>query len=238
MLAISICNKPEAGMKRIGRIMFCLCFGISTCLLTPALVQAKETAGNVLRVTGRATLTSPDGDIRKVEKGSRIISTDIISTSARSYVRMKMEDESYIMLRPDSRLVIDDFSFNKKNRTGSSLFSLLKGGFRAISGLIKNKKKYKYRTAIATIGIRGTEFSVRVCNADCYEIDPVPENGLFLEVHDQEIIITTGAGDFSFTKGQYAYVASSDSPAVLIDDIPDVFDQSPIPPADPADCEQ
>ena len=205
-------------------------FTLLVCLLLflPA-AQAKETAGKVLRVTGRATVTSPDGNIRKVEKGAKLASADIVSTSARSYVRMKMEDQSYLMVRPDSRMAIDHFKFNKKSKEGRSFFSLLKGGFRAVTGLIRQKKNYRYRTTVATIGIRGTDFSVRVCSYDCYDIDPVPENGLFLEVHDKEVIITTKAGEYSFTKGQFAYVASSDSPAVLLDEIPDVFDQKPIP---------
>jgi len=212
-----------------------ICFS----LLTPATVlAAKDTAGNVLRVTGRATITTQQGEIQKIKKGSKIEATDIISTSARSYVRMKMEDSSYIMVRPDSRMMIDEFQYNKKKPAkNKSFFALLKGGFRAVTGLIEDKKKYRYRTSVATIGIRGTEFSVRVCNADCYEVDPVPENGLFLEVHDHTVIITTKAGDFKFTKGQYAYVANSSAPAILLDGIPDVFDQSPIPPPE-GDCDE
>ena len=220
--------------KKISGICLAVCIG----LLTPALVQAKETAGSVLKVNGRATITSPDGKIRAVEKGSRLESTDIISTSARSHVRMKLKDNSFIMVRPDSRMSIDNFKYDrKKQASNKGLFSLLKGGFRVITGLITDKKKYQYQTSIATIGIRGTEFSVRVCSADCYDVDPVPKDGLFLEVHDMTVIITTKAGVYTFTKGQFAYVADSNSPAILLDGIPDVFDQSPIPPADPADCE-
>ena len=224
-------------MKVTGRSLLGLRLVICISLLVPALVQAQDNAGNVLRVTGRATITSPDGQIRKIEKGAQLKSTDIISTGARSHVRMKLEDESYIMVRPDSRVSIDDFKFIRKNEEENrGFFSLLKGGFRVITGLIKDKKKYKYRTTVATLGIRGTEFSVRVCSADCYDIDPVPKDGLFLEVHDMEVTITTKAGVYTFTKGQFAYVADSDSPAILLDGIPDVFDQSPIPPANPADC--
>ncbi len=196
-----------------------------------------EVAGNVLRVVGRATVTSIDGRIKKITKGTRLKSTDMISTSSRSYVRMKMEDNSYVMVRPDSRLSIDHFKYNKdRDADNKSVFSLLKGGFRAVTGLIKDKRKYRYNTGVATLGIRGTDFSVRVCNSDCYDVDPLPKNGLFLEVHDKEVIITTKAGDFSFTQGQFAYVANSDAPAVLLDTVPEVFDQSAIPSATP-DCD-
>ncbi len=214
------------------------CIMVCLILLLPGYAQAKDDAGNVMRVTGRATVTTQQGEIRQVKKGTKLKSTDIVSTSARSYVRMKMEDNSYIMVRPDSRMMIDDFKFNnKKPAENRSFFSLLKGGFRAVTGLIEDKKKYRYRTAVATIGIRGTDFSVRICNADCYDIDPVPKNGMFLHMHSDDSTITTNAGEYTFKQGQYAYVANSNSPAVLLDSIPDVFDQSPIPPAVP-DCQQ
>jgi len=232
MLCFSHCYCSQQNIRNIALILTVL---VTSIFSTTAL--ARNPAGDVLRVTGRATVTSPDGQIRKIKKGTEIKSTDIVSTSSRSYVRMKMQDQSYIMVRPDSRMVIEDFKYSeKKPKENRGFFALLKGGFRAVTGLIRNKKKYRYNTAVATIGIRGTEFSVRVCAYDCYDIDPVPQNGLFLEVLDHDVIITTKAGEFTFTKGQFAYVAGSDAPAVMLDNIPDVFDQSPIPPADPSGC--
>ena len=224
---------PQTFLKLILLSLF-----IIASVLTPVVVNAANDAGKVLRITGRATITTQQGEIQQIKKGSKLAATDIISTSARSYVRMKMEDSSYIMVRPDSRMMIDEFQFNKKKPAENrSFMALLKGGFRAVSGLISDKRKYRFRTSVATIGIRGTEFSVRVCNGDCYEVDPVPANGLFMEVLDSQVIITTSTGDYTFTQGQYAYVANSNSPAVLLPGIPDVFDQSPIPPAEP-DCSQ
>ncbi|MBE9568305.1 MAG: FecR domain-containing protein [Proteobacteria bacterium] len=210
-----------------------------TLSLVPALTSAGEPAGDVLRVTGRATVTSTDGNIVRINKGTTISSQDIVSTSARSYVRLKMQDSSYIMVRPDSRLVIEDFRYNKKEpEQNRSFLSLLKGGFRAVTGFIKNKKKYGYRTTVATIGIRGTDISVQVCALDCYDVDPVPPNGMFFAVNDGEAIITTGAGEFPFKRGQYAYVADKNSPAVLLDEAPDIFLQRYIPGADPASCKE
>lgn len=218
---------------RILRAVFC-----ALLLALPWQTMAAEQAGRVLQMKGRATLTTATGEIRGLRRGASVSPKDIISTSRRSFVRMKMKDGTYLMVRPDSRLSIDDFEYRKdKPKQNRGFFSLLKGGFRAVTGFIKNKKKYLYRTTVATIGIRGTDFSVRVCSFDCYDIDPVPENGLFLEVHDSKVIITTEAGDFAFTQGQYAYVANSKAPAVLLDAPPDVFEQKPIPSPE-AECDQ
>lgn len=206
-------------------------------LMQPAASFAANKAGKVLSITGRATATSPDGDIRQVSKGSDLYAKETITTSYSSYTRMKLDDGSYIMLRPDSRFVIDDFEY-KKGKEDKGIFSLLRGGFRAITGLIADKKKYKYRTSVATIGIRGTGFIVRVCNSDCLDIEPPPDDGVYVEVTDHTIILSNNSGDYIYHEGQFAYILDSNSPVVSLDGRPDVFVQSPIPPADPADCPQ
>ncbi|MGH8456731.1 MAG: FecR family protein [Stenotrophobium sp.] len=50
-----------------------------------------------------------------------------------------------------------------------AFFSLLKGGFRAVSGLIGHVDRAEYRmsTPVATIGIRGTDYLAIVCDEDC-----------------------------------------------------------------------
>jgi len=50
-----------------------------------------------------------------------------------------------------------------------AVFRLLRGGFRAISGLIGkiNREEYAVRTPVATIGIRGTVFWSVTCEASC-----------------------------------------------------------------------
>jgi hypothetical protein len=51
------------------------------------------------------------------------------------------------------------------------LVGLVKGGLRVVTGLFgkRNPSGVKFQTATATIGIRGTEFDARLCEADCAE---------------------------------------------------------------------
>lgn len=50
-----------------------------------------------------------------------------------------------------------------------AFFRLVRGGLRAVSGLVGkiNREEYGVRTAVATIGIRGTAFSTVFCDAVC-----------------------------------------------------------------------
>ena len=57
-------------------------------------------------------------------------------------------------------------------RQESAFFRLLKGGFRAVSGLIGHTRRedYAVQTPVATIGIRGTDYEVRMCSGDCGDV--------------------------------------------------------------------
>ena len=137
-------------------------------LLMPLALQAQTggQAGSVHVIKGVATATSADGDIRRIRKGSELYSNETITTSSGSYARLKLKDETWIMLRPGSRFYLEEVEFEEDSGEGTGFFSLLKGGFRAVTGLIKDKLNYRYSTTVATIGIRGTDFSARICAGD------------------------------------------------------------------------
>jgi hypothetical protein len=92
-----------------------------------------------------------------------------------------MRDGTKMTMRPDSNLKIEAYEFKQNApKADNAVFRLLKGGFRTVTGLIGkrgNKDAYKLRASGATIGIRGTDFTSRLCatkgcedNAD----EPVP----------------------------------------------------------------
>jgi len=61
----------------------------------------------------------------------------------------------------------------------AAFFRLLKGGFRAVSGLVGrfNHEEYQVATPVATIGIRGTDYEAVICDAAC-AMDPVISSSL------------------------------------------------------------
>ena len=209
-----------------------------TLLLLPLTLQAQsdDPAGSVSIQKGRATATSASGDIRNIRKGSPLYSNETISTAAGSYSRLKLKDKSWIMLRPGTRFYIESVEFEEETQEGKGFFSLLKGGFRAVTGLIKKKLNYRYSTTVATIGIRGTDFMTRICNGDCVDIYPEPENGLYIEVVNDRVVLENETGETTYQAGQYIFIANSSAIPQLLDFRPEVFVQSPIPVADPADC--
>lgn len=146
--------------------------------------------------SGAGTISNgDDGSMRPVAKGDKVFSGDVISSGPTTYINVKFIDGSFVLIRPKSRFQIEDFQMAgastkpaaataKPGPTPSAatpaasgsraFFRLLKGGFRTVSGTIGklNRNDYRVSTAVATIGIRGTDYSAVVCDAAC-AADPV-----------------------------------------------------------------
>ena len=71
-----------------------------------------------------------------------------------------INDGGLMAVRANTQVKLDQYVFNgREDGNERSLLSLIKGGFRTITGLIGNRNKDNYRivTPNATIGIRGTD---------------------------------------------------------------------------------
>jgi hypothetical protein len=96
-----------------------------------------------------------------------------------------------------------------------AFFRLLKGGFRAVSGLIGKVDRNEYRvdTPVATIGIRGTDYLLILCDEACRNDpvidDSVPETsnvdgGLIVGVVSGGVAVLNQAGkEAALTENEY-----------------------------------
>jgi hypothetical protein len=72
-------------------------------------------------------------------------------------------------VRPNSELVVQQYQFKENAPDNGMLMQLVRGGFRAVTGLIAkgSPNAARVQTNTATIGIRGTDFDARICTRDC-----------------------------------------------------------------------
>ena len=141
-------------------------------LVLLALLHATvaSAAASVVFLSGKVEITGRDGQLRGAERGSVIEAGEMIATYE-GRVQLRFEDGASLSLQPDSRFRIDEFRFvDQGGRAGADdrgFFSLLKGSFRTITGLIgrERREQYKVSTAVATIGIRGTDYGAKLTEA-------------------------------------------------------------------------
>ena len=188
-------------------------------LLVPVLASAR--VGEVLFVYGNAWVESAAG--RSVlAKGSALEEGDRIVTASNGRLQVRMDDGGLIVLRPLSELVIEQFRYpaadanaSAATQTPRSLMSLVRGGLRAITGALgkSTPEAYEMRTPVATIGIRGTDYSALYCTDDCADLDLDP--GLYVGVAEGGIRVANDAGSLELGPGGYGYVRDAHSaPAV------------------------
>jgi hypothetical protein len=180
---------------------------------------ATAQAGAVLNLSGPLSAQKEDGSIRALGVNSSIQSGDTLYTEKDTYARLKFTDGGEITLRPNSQFKIESFAHTpEKPEDGNAFFKLIKGGLRAVSGLIGkglNKDSYRMNTSTATIGIRGTHFGLLFCQDDCAGIKTAsgktPENGLHVDVAEGAVVVSTNAGSAQFSAGQNALVRSANT---------------------------
>lgn len=211
-----------------------MCAGILMLLSLNAFAAA-TVAGRVILATGKAVAVLPGKTDRTLKRGSNVFEGDTISTDDKSYLKIKYTDGGFMMIRPSSKMVIEKYVPLEKGE-GSQITNLVKGGMRVVTGAIgkANHDNVMVKSTPATIGIRGTDWTMRVCAADCADLSqlgvPVPSNGLYTGVNFGSIAITNSFGTLISKQGQYAYVKGPNSkpatlpnaPAILaVDAIPD-----------------
>ena len=136
----------------------------AVCLAAPwGAAWAQAAAGRFVSVTGEVNVVAADGSRRTVEQGSEIHSGETVVTGENALAQMRMADRSLFSVRANSEFKLEQFKYaGKDDREASFLVSVLKGGFRTITGLIAqlNRRNYRINTPAATIGVRGTHFEV------------------------------------------------------------------------------
>ncbi len=173
-----------------------------------------EPAGRVLAAAGAVTVVRA-GQSMPLAQGAPIENGDSIRVGDKSTVQIGFTDESIVSLRPNSEFRVEDYRFSRNVESDRSIFGLIKGGFRTITGLIGkgNQKNYEVRGSTATIGIRGTHFVLRQCDGDCALPDGTKgPDGLFGGVTDGRISVTNGAGTTEFGQQQFFHVMGRDVP--------------------------
>ena len=170
-------------------------------------------AGEVTHVSGALMVRKADGSSKILAPKSRVDSGDLLATAGDTYARVKFADGGEITLRPNTQLRIESFVYDQtKPATDSALFNLIKGGLRTITGAIGKRKPdtYQMRTTVATIGIRGTNYGLLLCQNDCQNLrsneGQVPQNGLHLDVAQGLISVTNPGGEKLLSIGQFGFV--------------------------------
>ncbi len=148
---------------------------------------------------------APDGRSRPLAKGAEVAGGETVDTG-NGRAQLRFSDGAQVSLSPQTQFRIDDYRFSgRADGSEKGFFSLLKGAMRTITGLIgrSNRDSYRVSTAVATIGIRGTEYSVTYGNS------------INVTTGEGSIEVCNGAGCLTLNGGESAYVADANTAPVM-----------------------
>ena len=142
-------------------------------LLLAGSAQAQMVA-NAVAVEGTVFVLRQDGRQSLLTRGADLQRGETVNTARNSSVRLRFSDGGETVIRPESSMVVRDYRFEKDAPAQDSLvMQLIKGGLRAVTGAVGkrgNVDAYRMQVNTATIGIRGTDYSVRLCQKDCSDV--------------------------------------------------------------------
>ncbi|WP_334120309.1 FecR family protein [Limnobacter sp.] len=143
--------------------------------LVPNVAQAagqsgKPSVGMIKVVTGLVNLQTADGKNKFAGAGTKLNVGDIINTQAKSTTVLEFVDTTQVALRPNTRFVVENYEYQPEQPIADKAeFKLVKGGLRTLTGLIGKRGSadaFSLKSETATIGIRGTDFTARLCKGD------------------------------------------------------------------------
>ncbi|CAN0502288.1 unnamed protein product, partial [Phaeothamnion confervicola] len=126
-----------------------------------------ELAGRIVFAKGVVLAQQAAGAPRLLGSDSQLFEGDLLSAARNGFAVIEFTDGSRMTVRPATALRISRYAHAQADE--SIALQLLRGGLRAVTGLItkRNPDGFRIRTATATVGIRGTDFDIRLCDEDC-----------------------------------------------------------------------
>lgn len=200
---------PMVNVTRIGRtlVVFAL-----LCLSQPIL--AAVVAGKVVFARGTPQAIDSNGTSRSLAKGSEVYAGDRLVTGS-GRLQVSFVDGAFVSVQPDSEFKIDQYKYaGQQDGTESAVYDLIKGGVRAVTGLIgkKHPDSFKVHTAVATIGIRGTGFNTRLCEGDCQG----KKDGLYHYTWEGTTYVFNNVQSRDVPTGSGVYVETINSPIEVL----------------------
>ncbi|MCP4878756.1 MAG: FecR domain-containing protein [Gammaproteobacteria bacterium] len=187
----------------------------------------KIKVGYVAQLGGSAIARDINGRVQHLTINSQIFEGDRLETEMGARLYILMDDGAEVHLKEDSVLKISEYVITAGyDKNSSSILDLLRGGLRKITGAIGASAfaNYQVQTGLATIGIRGTEYVIKLCkDDDCTQTLSRNDPGAKLHavVLKGSITLTTDEDvQILMAMGEYGTA----TPEVLV-----VEDEAPIP---------
>lgn len=115
--------------------------------------------GNIMAIKGSAEVKR-SSEMLNATNGMQILEGDTIVTQLKARVQVMLKDETVVTIGSNSSFGFEEFLLDNESNSKLTM-SAQRGFFRSVTGKLGKiaPERFKVKTASATIGIRGTDFS-------------------------------------------------------------------------------
>jgi hypothetical protein len=114
-----------------------------------------DAIGKVEKVVGTVTVLR-HGVAVALNVGDVVYKSDVLETGAAASVGISFPDGTALDLVANTRMALNEYSFDPNANANGVLFSLVEGTFAFVAGKVAHSGEMKIATPVATMGIRGT----------------------------------------------------------------------------------
>lgn len=176
---------------------------------------ARKQVGEVIQARGQTLAVGYNKISRDLGIGDSVFVGDKIITGDDGFIRLHMIDNAKLDLRCYSIMVIEKYDLQSNNR--KSILNLLQGSLRKVSGEIGKWTEdiYELKTPIASVGVRGTEYALRVYQSKgCDGTIDADDDGLYIKVIDGLVNVHNKAAKTEVVKNDTLYIPLPDQAPV------------------------
>jgi len=166
--------------------------------------------GDVILQEGIGSVERKDGDEFESKKDLDIFSYDTVRTG-KGKTAIEFVDDTRVDVTEHSKLIIDEFVYDPNTKKGALSLKASLGTVRYASGQIakNSKQNVKVQTPSATIGVRGTDFTMTIDETGSSTIILLPSCDTNGNCYVGEIDVTSDAGQVILNQAFQATVVET-----------------------------
>jgi hypothetical protein len=196
---------------------------IIALLFITASAFADDNRGRVMYIRGSVTaIDGTTGVPRILRADSRVRLGEVVETGPKSVVQIVFPDRSMLHVKSDSKIKVEEYNFTKaKPADDGMVVNIFKGGMRSLTGLVgkRNPGQVRYKTPVATIGIRGTILEISQTKSGGFQTIFDYGGGYVLSADQTRLLLGKGeAGEVNADgtgNSKIPYPRSDNDPALL-----------------------
>jgi hypothetical protein len=154
-------NRPKGGTVKI--LITTIWFVFLMCTIAQATPD--DAAARVKTAAGTVSIVRQE-KVVPAKVDDKVFTGDSLRTGADGSIGITFKDDTLLSLGPNSEIVVDEFLFSPGQGKLSIVTRMLKGTAAYFAGIIArlSPQSVRFETPVATVGIRGTKFLVKIDN--------------------------------------------------------------------------